>query len=93
MSEEDKAELEIVLNNVISIDEGRIKRLADKGHYLSILEKFDILRIKFLYNDLQKEEAIQFVTLCKYFKKHGHSESLKLSCHYMYERYMKNQGL
>jgi hypothetical protein len=93
VSDEEKNELEQLLNNVVSIDDGRLKRLADKGHYGSLLERFDILRIKFVYDDLQKEEAIQFITLCKYFIKNGHSESLRLSCSYMYEKYMRKQGL
>jgi hypothetical protein len=94
MSDEDKAELEQLLNNVVSIDDGRLKRLADRGHYNSLLEKFDILRIKFIYDDLKsKEEAIQFVTLCKYLLKFGHSESLRLNCHYMYKKYIQKQGL
>lgn len=93
MSDEDKVELEEILNNVTNIDDGRIKRLADKGHYGSLLERFDILRIKFIYDDLQKDEAIQFITLCKYFTKNGHSESLRLNCHYMCKKYIQKQGL
>jgi hypothetical protein len=93
MSDEDKAELDQLLSNVVSIDEGRIKRLVDRGHYISLLERFDVLRIKFVYDDLDREEAIKFITLCKYFIKNGHSESLRLSCTYMYKKYMKSQGL
>jgi hypothetical protein len=94
MSEDDKKEFDAIFSNIINIDQGRIKKLAEKGHYNSLLEKFDILRIKFVHDDLtDKEEAIKFVTLCKYFIKNGHSESLRLSCHYMYEKYMKKQGL
>jgi hypothetical protein len=93
VSDEDKAELDQLLSNVVSIDEGRIKKLVDKGHYISLLERFDVLRIKFVYDDLQREEAINFITLCKYFIKHGHTESLRLSCSYMYKKYMQKQGL
>lgn len=93
MSEEEKKELDEILNNVTHIDEGRIQKMVERGHYFSLLERFDILRIKFMYDDLQKEEAIQFVTLCKYLIKNGHSESLRLSCSYMHKKYMQKQGL
>lgn len=88
-----KDELQEIIDNVINIDEGRIKRLKERGHYLTLLEQFDVLRVKFIYDNLTKEEARNFVTLCKYFKDNGHSESLKLTCHYIYKRYMEKQGL
>ena len=93
MSDEDQTELQDIISNITNIDEGRIKRLADKGHYFSLLEAFDILRIKFIYDDLNKEEAIRFITLCKYFIKNAHSESLRLTCFYMHKKYMQKQGL
>jgi len=93
MSSDDEHELQEILSNITNIDEGRLKRLAEKGHYFSLLERFDVLRIKFVYDDLNKEEAIKFITLCKYFIKNGHSESIRLSCHYMYKKYMQKQGL
>jgi hypothetical protein len=93
MSDEIKDELQELINNVINIDEGRIKRLKERGHYLTLLEQFDVLRVKFIYDQLTKEEARNFVTLCKYFKDNGHSESLKLTCHYLYKKYMERQGL
>mgnify|MGYP001562927635 CR=1 FL=1 len=81
------------IDNVTNIDEGRIKRLKERGHYVTMLEQFDVLRVKFIYDQLDKEEATRFITLCKYLKENGHSESLKLTCHYIYQKYMKNQGL
>jgi hypothetical protein len=82
-----------VITNVVSIDEGRIKRMEEKGHYYLLLERFDVLRIRFIYDSLDKDEARDFVTLCKYFKKNGHSESLRLTCHYIFKKYMEKQGL
>jgi hypothetical protein len=80
-------------NNVVELDESRIKRLTTKGHYVSMLEQFDILRIKFLYDQLEKEEAIKFITLCKYFMRYGHNESIRLNCHYIYKKYIEGQGI
>lgn len=95
MSDDINDEIQKIIDNVVSIDEGRIKRMEEKGHYYLLLEKFDVLRVRFIYDaeSLSKDEARDFVTLCKYFKKNGHSESLRLTCHYIYKRYMEKQGL
>lgn len=93
MSDDLKDKLENITTNVINIDNGRIKRLKERGHYFSLLEEFDVLRIKFIYDNLDENEARSFVTLCKYFKENGHSESLRLTCQYIYKRYMEKQGL
>lgn len=94
MAEDDlKEEIEKILQNVTNIDQGRIKRLKERGHYFTLLEQFDVLRVKFAYDDLSKDEARNFVTLCKYFKDNGHSEALRLSCHYLFKKYIEKQGL
>lgn len=93
MSDDTKSELDDILNNVINIDEGRVKRLKERGHYFTMLEQFDVLRVKFIYDTLDADEARNFITLCKYFKESGHSESLRLTCHYIYKKYIEKQGL
>lgn len=93
MSDEINNELQEIIENVINIDEGRVKRLKERGHYFTLLEQFDVLRVKFIYDELDKDEARNFVTLCKYFKENGHSESLRLTCHYIYKKYIEKQGL
>jgi hypothetical protein len=93
MSDDIKNEIQDIIDNVINIDEGRVKRLKERGHYFTLLEQFDVLRIKFIYDQLDKDEARNFVTLCKYFKDNGHSESLRLTCHYIHKKYIEKQGL
>lgn len=94
MSEDDKSNLEqLVETNITSLDKGRIKRLKERGHYFSMLEKFDVLQVKFIYDTLTKEEAINFITYCKYFMENGHSEAFRLRCYYIHKKYMEKQGL
>lgn len=88
-----KPPLVVVPDNIVDMDDLRVKRLTNRGHYISLLEQFDLLRVKFMYDQLSKQEALRFVTLCKYFMEHGHSESLKLTCKYIYKRYMESYGL
>ena len=77
-------------DKVTSIDSKRVDRLVDRGHYMSIVEEFEVLRLKLLYDDkLEKQEAIRLVTLCKYIMKYGHSEPFKMSAKYLYERFME----
>ena len=93
MNDELEKDIQAILDNVTNIDEGRVRRLQKRGHYFTLLEQFDVLRVKFIYDNLDKDEARKFVTLCKYFKINGHSESLRLTCHYIHKRYMDKQGL
>lgn len=79
-------------NKVLSIDNKRVERLAERGHYVSMMEEYEVLRLKFLHEDkgaLSKQEAIRLSTLTKYMMKYGHSEPYKLSCKYFYEKYIK----
>lgn len=92
-SENIPEELQDIIDNVVNIDEARIQRLKERGHYFTLLEQFDVLRVKFIYDSLDEDEARSFVTLCKYFKENGHSESLRLTCFYIFKRYMEKQGL
>ena len=78
---------------VTHIDEARIQKLALKGNYYGILEEFEILRLKFIYDTLTKEESINFITYCKYVMKNGHSEVVRLSAHYLYKRYIENKDI
>lgn len=94
MSDDEKKELEeLVDNNITSIDKGRLNKLKKKGHYFSMLERFDVLQIKFIYDTLTKEEATQFITYIKYFMENGHSEAFRLRCYYIHKKYIEKQGL
>lgn len=84
-----------ILTKISSIDDARLKRLHSKGQYFALLERFEVLRLKFVYEpeSLTKDEAINFVTLCKYFIQNGHSEPMRLSAHYIYKKYIQGKGL
>lgn len=76
------------------IDQARIKRMKTRGHMMSMLEEFEILRLKFIYGKLEdKRDASRFVTLLKYFAENGPSEALRLNCKYMLEKYVEKFGL
>lgn len=79
-------------NKVVHIDQKRFKNIAKKS-YFAILEEYECLRIKFANADigsgLEVKDKIRFITLCKYLMDHGHSDAVKLSCKFMYERYLK----
>lgn len=80
--------------NVISLDDKRVERLTQRGHYFTMLEKFELLRLKFVYNDeMTKQEALSFITMCKYFAKYGHSEPFRYSCEQILKRYIEPHGL
>lgn len=78
------------VSNVVEIVDARIQRMRERGHLISMYEEFEILRIKFIYDDLKdRQDAIRFMTLLKYFMENGPSEAMRLNCKYMYERYVK----
>lgn len=78
------------ISNLVDITDARIKRLRERGHLVSMYEEFEILRIKFIYDDLKdRQDAIRFVTLLKYFMENGPSEAMRLNCKYMFDRYVK----
>lgn len=90
----DDPKKEEIVNNVNHIDEARLKKMKTRGHMMSMLEEFEVLRIKFFYDRLtDKQEATRFVTLVKYFMENGPSEAMRLSCRLMYEKYIEKQGL
>lgn len=90
----DESKKEEIVNNVNHIDEARVKRMKTRGHMMSMLEEFEVLRIKFFYDKLtDKREAVRFVTLVKYFMENGPSEAMRLSCRLMHEKYIEKQGL
>lgn len=79
---------------ISDLDQKRIERLEKNGHYTSLLEQLDLLVSKLHYSsNMTKQEAIEFITLCKYFIKHGHIESLRIRCNYYLEKYIKGKGL
>jgi hypothetical protein len=81
-------------NNLVSIDSAKIKRLKERGHIGSMLEEFELLRLKLLYEEpMNKQEASKLVTLTKYFMDNGPSEAFRLSCKFLYEKYIKPYNL
>lgn len=91
MDEPKKDETVATVNH---IDEARIKKMKVKGHMMSMIEEFEVLKLKFFYDKLtDKAEATRFVTLVKYFMENGPTEPFRLSCRLMYEKYMEKQGL
>ena len=93
MSEQDDKKPEDP-SNVNHIDEARVKKMKMRGHMMSMLEEFEVLRIKFFYDKLtDKQEATRFITLVKYFMENGPTEAMRLSCRLMFEKYMEKQGL
>ena len=81
-------------SNVIQIDKRRVEKLETNGHYFSMLEQFETLHAKFFYtSEMDKKEAINFVTLCRYFEKNGHSEALRLRCKFLLEKYVEGKEL
>jgi hypothetical protein len=94
MSDENKKDTVEDLSNVVSLDKAKIDRLKQRGHLGTMLEEFEILRLKLLYDqDMDKQEATRLVTLTKYFIEYGPTEAFRLSCKLMYEKYMKPFGL
>lgn len=79
---------------VTHIDRQRVKRLEQKGHYFSLVEEFDVLRAKLIYNKhMDKKEAIRLVYLVKYFLKHAHNEAFRIHVQHIYDRYIKEYKL
>ena len=91
MSDENKkTDNEADVSNVVSIDKAKIQRLKQKGHLMTMLEEFEILRLKLLYDqDMDRQEASRLVLLTKYFMENGPTEDFRLSCKYMYQKYME----
>lgn len=80
--------------SVNHIDEARVKRMKTRGHMMTMLEEFEVLRLKFFYDKLtDKQEATRFVTLVKYFMENGPTEPMRLSCRLLYEKYIEKQNL
>lgn len=90
MDNDDKKQGE-KMENVANLDDARIRRLQFKGNYFGILEEFEKLRLKFFYDKLDKEEAINFITYCKYVMENGHSETTRLSAYYLYKKYIEGK--
>lgn len=78
-------------NNITHLDKGRVSKLERNGHYYSLLEEFDLLKSKLIYNySMDTREAHRLVTLIKYFLKNGHSEAFKLQVRYLHDKYIKD---
>ena len=82
------------ITNVTHIDDLKIKRLNENGTYWNIFDQWNTLEIRVAYSEmLTPAEAREYCLLTKYLIKHGQSEAIKIKCKYIYERYMRDQGL
>ena len=90
MSEKDDPNIK----NIMHIDEARLRRMSKKGHTLSMLEEYEMLKLKFLYSKLDDRiEAMRLVTLCKYFMEKGPTELIRLSSSLFYDKYINGKGI
>jgi len=81
-------------HKVTHIDKKRINKLEEKAHYGRLLEEFEILRAKLIYDKkLTKQEAYRTVTLIKYFLKNPYNESHKIHVQFLYDKYIKEYEL
>lgn len=91
---EEKKDNPVPEPNITNIDEARVRRLKQRGHMMSIVDEFEKLRLKFFYERaMTKVEAMRFVTLCKFLMDNGPTEPFRLSCRYLYEKYMEKYNL
>ncbi len=82
------------MENVVSIDDMKLKRMKQRGNTIAMIEQFEILRLKLLYDQLtDKQEAYQLCLLTKYFMENGPTEPFRMSCKFLYEKYMQPYGL
>ncbi len=97
MSESNDNKLSVLENadkNVIDLDRARLKKFKMTGHTSSMMEEFEILRLKLLYDKpLEKDEAIKLVTYIKYFMVNGPTEPYRLTCKFLYEKYVEPYGM
>lgn len=97
MSDENKPKDALVpteQSNIIDLDEQRIKRMKLRGNTMAMVEEFEILRLKLMYDKpLNQQEATKLVTYIKYFMVNGPTEPFRLNCKLLYERYVQPYGL
>jgi hypothetical protein len=80
--------------NLVSLDEAKMRRMKKHGNTYAMVEQFEILRLKLLYDKpMNPEEAHNLVLLTKYFIQNGPSEAFRLSCKLLYEKYMEPYNL
>ncbi len=73
------------------IDLARLKRMSQKNLY-GLMETYDTLNTKFVYGvDLTKKEAIELITLSKFFMEYGPTEGVKIRARMFYEKYVKGK--
>jgi transcriptional regulator len=81
-------------NNVTHLDKRRIEKLERNSSYFPLLEEFDTLRAKLIYNKrMSSDEAVRLVTLVKYFLKHAHNEAFRIHVEHIYDKYIKEYEL
>lgn len=82
------------MKNIVSIDEAKLRKMKRNGNTMAMLERFEMLRLKLLYDQqMDSEEARDLVLLTKYFMENGPTEPFRFSCKLMYEKYMKPYNL
>ena len=88
----DKTEVEQpeVISNIVSLMDLRIQKLEENGDYHAILERFDLLSVRFFGGEiLDQKEANEFVLYCKYLELNGHSEAMQVRCKQIIEKYLE----
>lgn len=75
------------------LEEVKLKKLKKKN-YLTAIDEYECLKIKFLHNDyMEKHEIIELVLYCKYAIHYGKMEMTKMSALKFYEKYFKRYEL
>ena len=88
-----KDKTESTENNVLDLDTGRFKKL-DNSSYFNILEEFECLRIKIMMDqEFEQKDAHRFITLLKWIKDNGHTDSLKMFCAALYKKMLRGEPL
>lgn len=80
-------------NKIRSIDEIRVRKL-DHKNYWSVLEEFECLKVKIMIDkEFTQGEAHRFITLLKYLKDKGHSESFKMFCSSLHKKLQRGEPI
>ncbi len=79
----------------VSSIEAHIMKKLDSSSYIKLLEEAEALRVRMMNNDrtLILSDVMRLATLSKYLSNKGHTEAIKLSYKFLYNRFFKDRGL